>query len=81
MSEDGKKKAFGNGMAELGVAFSREITEVTIRVYWKVLGEFNEEQIRKGFDQALRVEKFWPAPGIIREYAATAAKKARKIYE
>jgi hypothetical protein len=81
VSKENRPKIFAECMAELGAAFGKNIDEVVMRVYWKILGEFTEEQIRKGFDQVLRVEKFWPAPGVIREYAATAAKNARKIYE
>lgn len=67
------RQVFAGGMAQLGIAFNREITKPMYQVYWGALREISDEAYESGIEallsswQPTRAEWF-PVPATVRRY-------------
>lgn len=69
-TEEIRKKTVKECLIELAAAFRVfEVSEPMLKAYWAALGEFDCARIRSAFEQAIKLEAFWPAPARVRRYA------------
>lgn len=56
------RKAFDGLMAGLATVFEKALTKQLVDLYFAALGRFDVEQVKRGFNSALTVCKFFPKP-------------------
>ncbi len=60
---------FERAMLALASAFARDLTPDVLRVYRIALTDLSSDEIAVAVGLAVRHERFWPAPAVLRTYA------------
>jgi hypothetical protein len=66
-----QKQEFVIAIEPLAIAFKTELSEARLHVYWMALHDVGLEAFQYACAEALRIEKFFPVPATLREYAET----------
>ena len=56
------KKLFREYMVLLGEIHNRELSDLLLDAYWKILEPFSDDACKKSFDQLIAISKFFPKP-------------------
>lgn len=56
------QQEFMTKLLELGELYDKELTNSTIRLYWRTLKDFTDQQVQQALDQSMRTHKFMPKP-------------------
>jgi hypothetical protein len=68
-SEDVRRKMLEDCLAEVAAVWRMdEVKPAMLQAYWRVLGRYDADRIREGFDGALATEKFFPLPAKVLEH-------------
>ena len=71
-------KDFTTSMAELSMAFSAELSELRLGVYWRALQDLPIGAVRWACVEASKFELKFPVPGTLRLYAVQYLETARE---
>lgn len=71
MSSDKESRA--RILFALGQAYSRELNEEMIAIYSAALSDIPVDKLRKAAFAAMKSEKFFPAPAVLRQFAGCVA--------
>lgn len=71
------KTRFYTSIAELLVAFRRDIDDITISAYWKFLKDLTESELEAAVEYAGKNLKFMPSPAELREFSGRPTSDSR----
>ena len=56
------RECFKNWMLLLGEVYSKEISQTILRLYWKLLEQYTDQECNLAFQTHMKTSKFWPKP-------------------
>lgn len=75
------KIEFKEFMSGMGEVFDKKITPVIIKLYWKVLEPFTDEQCQQAFNIAIAQCRFFPKPADLTEFIVGSPKQIEQNKE
>ena len=75
------KVEFKKFMSGMGEVFDKKITPIIIKLYWKVLEPFTDEQCQQAFNMAIAQCRFFPKPADLTEFIIGSPKQIEQSKE
>ena len=65
-----ERETFKKGMMLLSQAYQRDANKDMFTAYWLVLSDMSDESFMNAVERAVKTERFWPTPAVLRDHAA-----------
>ena len=73
------RKAFAEMMSALSILYDKEIPDMLSKMYWEVLVNYSDDEVKFMFNQAIANCKFFPKPSELIQFVKTQKQEQKQL--